>query len=112
METEFCLNPDGSVNILIEKDGLPSLVGVVPLITYSPEDRLKKITNIKESYVLRGMFVEGWKWIKNPVFDKKGEKTTVEFRIRMCKNKDEALIVASKVKTILEALSKGESNDL
>ncbi len=106
MENEFCIKPDGSVEIPISADGLPSAVGIMPTICYKPERRLKEVQDVVDGYALRGYWVEGWKWIKNPVFDKKGEKTTAEIKYRVCKTRDEALAVVEKIKQIVDRMEK------
>jgi len=107
MDNEFCIKPDGSVEILISADGLPSAVGIVPTICYKPEVRLEKVENIIDSYALQGYWVEGWKWIKNTLFDKKGEKTTAEIRYRICKNPAEAKILVGKIRKIIDGFEGG-----
>jgi hypothetical protein len=101
MENEFCIKEDGSVVIPINADGLPSAVGLIPTINYKPEERLKILQDALDGLVLQGYWVEGWKWIKNPAFDKKGEKTTAEIKYRVCKTKDEALIIVETIKEII-----------
>jgi hypothetical protein len=41
---------------------------------------------------------------KNPVFDKRGEKTTAQIKYRICKNKDEATILVERIKAIINKL--------
>jgi hypothetical protein len=108
MENEFCIKPDGSVIIPISADGLPSAVGIIPTICYKPEERLKELQNALDSCALQGYWVEGWKWIKNPAFDK-DEKTSVEIKYRVCKNKDEALALVERIKELVNKLGlKGD----
>jgi hypothetical protein len=35
-KNDFCIKSDGSVEILISADGLPSAVGIIPTICYKP----------------------------------------------------------------------------
>jgi hypothetical protein len=107
-QNNFCIKQDGSVEILISPDGLPSAVVIVPTVCCKPEERLKKIQNVLDSYALQGYWVSGWKWIRNPVFDKKGEKTTAEIRYRICKNQDEAKILVGKIKEIIDKERKNK----
>ena len=105
--TDFAVKDDGSVEILIVESGLPYATALFPTICYKAEDRLNKIEHQLDVLALQGRFVEGWKWIRNPVVDKKNEKTTAEIKFRMCKNENEALIVAEKVKKLIKNLYKG-----
>jgi len=59
-----------------------------------------------DSYALRGYWVDGWKWVTNQVFDRKGEKTSVEVRFRICKTKDEALVLVESIKEIVNNLEE------
>ena len=104
MENEFCIKADGSVEILISADGLPSAVGIFPTIIFKQENRLREVLNMLDSYALRGYWVDGWKWIKNQAFDRKGEKTSVEVRFRVCKTRDEALVLVERIKEIVNNL--------
>ncbi len=101
---EFCIKPDGSVEIPINPEGLPSVIGIMPTICYKPEERLKMVEAVIDGCALRGYWVDSWKWIRNPVFDKNGEKTSVEIKYRVCKNNDEALILVEKIKEIVKRL--------
>lgn len=102
MSNDFALQPDGSVEIPINKDGLPSCTVIAPLITYKPEQRLLEVDNILNSYAIRGLFIDELKWIRNEAFDKRGEKTTIQIKFRICKNEDEARMIGGKIKNIVE----------
>ncbi len=98
---DICLLPDGSVEIIISKDGLPSRIAILPTITCK-DKRLQLIEDQLDGLALRGYWVDGWKWIKNEAFDRKGEKTSIEIKFRMCKNKEEANIIGQKIKEIIK----------
>ena len=104
---DFVLQPDGSVEIPIRKDGLPSATAIAPLINYKPEQRLLEVDNILNSYAMRGLFIDELKWIRNEAFDRKGEKTTIQIKFRLCKNEDEATMIAGKIKDIIEKVTQG-----
>jgi len=108
---DFVLQPDGSVAIPISKDGLPAATAITPLITYKPEQRLLEVDNILNSYAMRGLFIDELKWIRNEAFDRKGEKTTIQIKFRLCKNVDEATMISGKIKNIVEqTIQQGENN--
>ena len=104
-KSEFVLNSDGSVEIPIQKDGLPSAVGVYPMINIKSSDRLLELDDLLNSYAMRGLYIDELKWIRNTAFDKRGEKTTLQIKLRRCKNKDEAMMIAGKVKRIIEGVN-------
>jgi hypothetical protein len=106
--TDFAVKDDGSVEILIVESGLPYATALFPTICYKTEDRLKKIEHQLDVLALQGRFVEGWKWIRNPAFDTKNEKTTAEIKFRMCKNEDEANLIAEKIKKIIKDVQDGK----
>jgi hypothetical protein len=101
---DFVLQSDGSVVIPIRRDGLPSATAIAPLINYKPEQRLLEADNILNSYAMRGLFIEEFKWIRNKAFDRNGEKTTIQIKVRICKNENEAAMTANKIKGIIEKM--------
>lgn len=55
---------------------------VCPMPMMSNEDRQKRAKIIKESAVKQGLVIVKESWIRNPVFDKAGEKTTLKLKIK------------------------------
>ena len=102
---DFVVKEDGFIEIPIIKSGLPSATALFPTIAFKAENRLTEVERQLDVLALQGKWVEGWKWIRNPLFDREGQKTTAEIKFRMCKNINEADMVACKIKEILKAVN-------
>ena len=99
-------NDDGSVEILISSDGLPSGSTIVPAPLMSEAEREAVVQRAIDTAYMRGWLIEGQRRIRNMVFDQPGVKTTTMLTLRTCKNKDEAEFVLSQVKRIVDAKVK------
>jgi hypothetical protein len=94
---------DGTVTIAIRADGLPAAVGLTPVPFASEAERQQRIAAARDDLHLRGYFIESERRVRNEAFDKRGQKTTTEWRYRVCKNKDEAAAVLAQIARILDA---------
>lgn len=96
------INKDGSGEITINKYGLPAAECLIPGLDLSLTEREEQLEKAKEGAWLRGLFVDNIRRVRNTVFDKKGQKTSIKMCIRMCKNREEAEFVLGKVKKIVQ----------
>jgi len=87
--------------IAINEDGLPSATALIPAPMMSEEKREEKVNNAIKGIWLDGYFLESQTRVRNPVCDKKGEKTTTKIKYRACKNNQEAEFVLNKVIEII-----------
>ncbi len=99
---------DGSVNVLIDKEGLPEMTSALPAPFMDAIARDRSVAKAIDGKYLSGYFLIEQKQIRNIAFDKDGEKTTTEFRYRACKNEDEAKLVGEKIKAILEKMKEDD----
>lgn len=60
-------------------------------------ERQKRLGKFRLSIWAIGCVIEKEWRVKNPVFDKKGEKTTTMFKVRPTKDKSEAEFILSKL---------------
>lgn len=100
--TNIEVNDLGEATIYISADGLPSAETLVPAPMVSEVAREARVEEQKESLWLEGYFITAIVRVRNPVFDKPGEKSTTKIKFRVCKTEAEAKYVLSKVKAILE----------
>jgi hypothetical protein len=90
----------GTLVVAIVAEGLPEFTGEVPAPMCSEIERAERVENARRGIWLDGMFIESERRVRNPAFDKRGEKTTTELKWRPCKTQDEADFVAHKVLAI------------
>lgn len=96
--------PDGSVEISGCKDGLPRFTGVVPapdVNTSSEEERVRRHNQACDALYLRGYFIVSRRRVRNPAFDRQGQRTTLKVIYRPCKNKREVEQVHREIKRII-----------
>jgi len=60
-------------------------------------ERQKRVADIRKSIYTNGCMIEKEWRVHNPVFDKKGEKTTTKFRIRPARTIDEWEFIAKEL---------------
>jgi hypothetical protein len=99
-------HPDGRIVILTSEDGLPSMTALVPAPMMDESKRQEVVARAKDSAWMSGQFIESERRIRNDVFDKRGEKTTTEMRVRMCKNPEEAAFVMEQITRILRKMEQ------
>jgi hypothetical protein len=92
---------DDGFLIAINENGLPSATALIPAPMMSEEKRQENVNNAIKGVWLDGYFLESQTRVKNPVFDKKGEKTTTKIKFRACKNNQEAEFVLLKIIEII-----------
>ncbi|HUV46283.1 MAG TPA: hypothetical protein VMW45_04370 [Dehalococcoidia bacterium] len=70
---------------------------ICPAPMMSEIDRQKRVTDMRKSiYVNRCVIEKEWR-VRNPVFDKKGEKSTTMFRIRPARTVDELEFIVKEL---------------
>ena len=69
---------------------------IYPLPMVSETERQKRLEGYHLDIWRRGCVIEKEWRVRNPVFDKKGEKTTTKMRIRQARTQDEADFLMSK----------------
>ena len=75
---------------------------VIPAPMMSEVDRQKRVEQYRLGVWARGCIIEKEWRVHNPVFDKRGEKTTTMMRVRPAKTDDEAEFILSKLGGALE----------
>ena len=70
---------------------------IIPAPMMSEAERQKRVEQYRLCAWANGCIIEREWRVHNPVFDKKGEKSTTMFRIRPAKTKDEIEFIASKL---------------
>ena len=70
---------------------------VCPAPMMSEIDRQKRVSDMRKSIYANGCVIEKEWRVHNPVFDKKGEKTTTMMRIRQARTDDEVDFILSKI---------------
>lgn len=85
-------------------------------------DKFKKIVTVKtpmmgtknakakieaECYNIhaQGLYIESHEWVRTPIFDRKGGKTTCHFTVRPCKTEEEAQYVTNRVHDLFKIMS-------
>lgn len=92
---------DDGIDILTRPDGLPKAWREVPAPMMPEDDRRARFAQARRALWLEGWFIESERMIRNRVFDKRGEKTTLKLVTRVCKNHDEALQVLGHIREII-----------
>jgi len=70
---------------------------VCPAPMMSEIDRQKRVADMRKSiYANRCVIEKEWR-VHNPVFDKKGEKTTTKFRVRPARTMDEVEFIVREL---------------
>lgn len=75
----------------------------IPAPGVSEIERQKRVEGYRIGVWAKGCIIEKEWRVRNPVFDKKGEKTTTMLRIRPVQTEDELEFIVSK----LEEVTKG-----
>lgn len=90
----------GTISIGIVEDGMMAWADIpCPMMTeIQREEKVQKALN---GLYLHGYFVEILGRRRNPVFDKKGEKSTTKIMFRPPKNEDEARFILDKIEKLL-----------
>ena len=70
---------------------------VIPAPMMSETKRQELVEKYRIGAWARGCVIEKEWRVRNPVFDKKGEKTTTKFRIRPANTEDELEFIANKL---------------
>ena len=70
---------------------------VIPAPMMSETERQKRVEQYRLGAWARGCVIEKEWRVRNPVFDKKGEKTTTMFRIRPARSADELEFIVSQL---------------
>lgn len=70
---------------------------IYPCPMVSETERQKRLEGYRLGIWRRGCLIEKEWRVHNPVFDKKGEKTTTKMRIRQARTQDEADFLMSKI---------------
>ena len=73
---------------------------ICPAPGMSEIDRQKRVENMRKSIYANLCVVEKEWRVHNPVFDKKGEKTTTMFKIRPARTMDEVEYIAKELGVI------------
>lgn len=104
-EFSYCkYHDDGTIEVFGNDEGYPRYTGVCPAPDVNTKDgveRQKRYDEAINGITLQGYFITDQKLIKNAVFDKKGQKTTLEIKYRPCMNKSEIELVYSKILHLL-----------
>jgi len=72
----------------------------------SESERQRRVDGYRSEIWRRGCVIEKEWRVHNPVFDKKGEKSTIMMRIRPARTDDEADFILSKRKVSGEIISE------
>jgi len=86
-------------------DGSPRMTGLLPspdCNTQSEEEREQRHKDACDALYLQGYFIVSKRRIRNPTFDKPGQKTTLKVIYRPCKNEGEILQVKKEIQRILD----------
>jgi hypothetical protein len=92
---------DGNVSVAIVEDGLPQMWYNLPAPLVTEVVRQARVDEAKRSAWLEGYWIVSERRTRNPVFDKRGEKSTTELVVRPCRNEDEAAAVLERIRQIL-----------
>lgn len=84
---------------------------IIPAPMMPEIDRQKRIEGYRLGAWARGCIIEKEWRVRNPVFDKKGEKTTTMMRVRPARTDDEVKFIISKLKVKNKGVSKCPSKD-
>lgn len=93
--------PDGSVQVAVNPEGLPSCEGLVPAPFMDEAQRQALIQQAIDHLYIHGWFVTGHRRIRNEAFDARNEYTTTQIDFRACKSDDEARYVMEQIGRIL-----------
>lgn len=66
-------------------------------------ERTAKVKEAMDDAIMRGMVIVLQKRVHNPVFDKRGEKSSTEVHIRPCRTHDEAMAAAGEIRRLFLA---------
>jgi len=75
---------------------------IIPAPMMSESDRQKQLEEYRRKVWANRCIIEREWRVRNPVFDKKGEKTTTMFKIRPARTIDELEFMISKLARIVE----------
>ena len=70
---------------------------IIPAPMMSETERQKRVEQYRLGAWAKSCIIEKEWRVRNPVFDKKGEKTTTMMRIRPARTKDEVEFILSKL---------------
>lgn len=90
------IDDEGCLVIAVVPGG-PLMVTLTPTPWMTEAERQSRFELARKGVYYNGMFIESEKRVRNPLSDKKGEKTTLEMTIRPCRTKDEAGFVAARI---------------
>ena len=74
---------------------------IIPAPMMSEIDRQRRVEEYRIGAWARGCIIEKERRVRNPVFEKKGEKTTTMVQLRPAQSEDEIEFILSKLKPLL-----------
>lgn len=102
---------NGMIEVFGNQDGTPLIGAVLPapdVNTTSEGERQKRHQEGLESLILHGYFILSQRRVRNKVFDRVGQQTTLSVKYRPCMNEDEIKVTYKKIQGILLDRTKKE----
>lgn len=106
MKGYFSEFTDQSSIVRVDPSGLPKAWSIIPAPMKTEKERAAMIEKVRQRLWLHGAWIERESRVKNPVFDKKSEKSSTKIVWRVCQSEDEAKFVMAKIAQILHVKAK------
>lgn len=109
----YTVSPEGkiTISIAIDPDGLPRVTCTVPMPGTTEEERRERISAVQQSYVMGGYWIVKSRMIRNRLFDKRDERTTLTITIRPCRNTKEALALSQQIRYFIRQAKEEMERD-
>lgn len=110
MRSLIVVTEDGLQVRLFHRGKEPHLTLVVPVPMIDEIERECRVARARDQIHLQGLWIDSVRRVRNDVFDRSGEKSTTQFKVRGCCTDNEARYVLMRVSQLLGIKSELVSN--